>query len=178
MSSSLYKIVEVYDKKEKKWKLAHNGDRYEFPCSLALRDNMRMRDLADVDRSELSDELQGLLNKQGNEGTFMHYNYHWLDISTLEEIREQQWARLSDIPDRMVKCDTNNKLNLIMDKLGIEEPKEHGYEETVEDLKECIGCDLELALGVERDIAEINMLARLYADNEYNNEKRVIIYYC
>ena len=178
MSSSLYKIVEVYDKKENKWKLAHNGERYEFPCSLALRDHLRIYNLADVNRGELSEELQEFLKKQDKEESFMHYNYHWLDMSTLEEIRETQWNNIVDSPYRKIKCDTNTKLNLILDDLGIQKLEDFECEETSEDLREYLSCDLELALGVERDVAEINMLARLYADSAYDNEKRIIVYYC
>lgn len=178
MSSSLYKIVEVYDKKENKWKLAHNGDRYEFPCSLALRDHLRIYNLADVDRNELSEELQERLNKRDKEESFARYNYRWLDMSMLEEIRDKQWDNIVNSPDRKIKCDTNTKLNLILDDLGIRKLEEIEGEDTEDDIKEYISCDLELALGVERDMSEINILARLYADCEYNNEKRIIVYYC
>ena len=177
MSSSLYKIVETYDEKEKKWKLAKNNGKYEFPCSLAVRDYLRHYNLQDVNKKELSEELQTIIIDEEKNNYPFKYQYHLLDESTLEEIRDEYIEKIVNIADKKVKCDTNDKLNKIMDKLGVAK-EDYDDAETVDDIKETLDYYVEILCGVEKDIAEINFIARLYSDKIYGAKRRVIVFYC
>ena len=177
MSSSLYKIVEIYDENEKKWKLAKNQGKYEFPCALATRDYLRHYNLADVNKDELSEELQELISKNDEGISPLKYRYHWLDESTLEDIRDEYIEKIINIADKKVKCDTNDKLNKIMDKLGVAK-EDYDDAETVDDIKETLDYYVEILCGVEKDIAEINFIARMYSDKIYGAKRRVIVFYC
>jgi len=177
MSSSLYKIVEIYDEKEKKWKLAKNQGRYEFPCSLDTRDYLRNYNLGDVNKEELSEELQAIIAKDEEANSPLKYRYHWLEESMLENIRDEYIEKIVNIPDTKTKFEVNDKLNKIMDKLCIDQ-QEFEEHETIDDIKESLEYFIELVCGLEKDIAEINLLARLYSDKIYGAKIRVIVYYC
>ena len=177
MSSSLYKIVEVYDEKEKKWKLAKNQGKYEFSCALATRDYLRHYNLADVNKDELSEELQELISKNDEGISPLKYRYHWLDDSMLEDIKDEYVEKIVNIVDRKVKFDTNEKLDKIMDKLGVDK-QGLGEGESTEDIKESLEYFIEVVCALEKDITEINLLARLYSDKIYGAQRRVIVYYC
>lgn len=178
MSSSLYKIVEVYDEKNDKWRLAWNGKEFEFNCSLSLRDILRHHDLIDVDRAELSDELREILDKREEKDSFAkYYRYHWIEPSELEEIVDKYHEMIMNIPDKSIESDTNNKLNKIMEALNIEN-KDAEYEMTPDDIKGDLEYLVDTVSGVEGDIAEINLLARLYSDEPYGAKRRIIVYYC
>lgn len=177
MSSSLYKIVEIYDEKEKKWKLAKNQGKYEFPCALATRDYLRNYNLDDVNKEELSEELQDVISKNDEGISPLKYRYHWLDESMLEDIKDEYIEKIINIADRKIKSDTNDKLDKIMEKLGVDKQDlEEG--ESVEDIKESLDYFIEVVRALEKDIAEINLLARLYSDKVYGAKRRVIVYYC
>jgi hypothetical protein len=64
-----------------------------------------------------------------------------------------------------------------MDKLGVDK---EGYDdaETVDDIKETLDYYVEILCGVEKDIAEINFIARMYSDKIYGAKRRVIVFYC
>ena len=177
MSSSLYKIVEIYDDKDEKWKLAKINGKFEFPCALATRDYLRHYNLPDANKEELSEELQAAILDDEKANYPLKYRYHLLDESTLNEIRDEYIEKIINIADKKVKCDTNDKLNKIMDKLGVDKEDYDGAE-TVEDIKETLDYYTETLCGVEKDTAEINFIARLYSDKIYGAKRRVIVFYC
>lgn len=177
MSSSLYKIVEVYDKNENKWKLAKFNGKFEFKCSLAVRDYLRRYDLDDVNKEDLSEELQQIISEEEKTIYPLTYRYHLLDDSMLNKIRDEYAEKIINITDEKIECDTNDKLNKIMDKLGINAEDAEEYN-TVDDLKESIDYYLDVVCGFGKDIDEINLLSKLCAGDQYDVKIRVIIYYC
>ncbi len=173
MSSSLYKVVEIYNEKEKKWELARNNGNYAFPCSLAVRDYLRYYNLSDVNKKELSEELQAIIIEEEKTNYPFKYQYHLLDEFTLDEIRDEYIEKIINIADKKVKCDTNDKLNKIMDKLGVDK-EDYDDAETVDSIKETLDYYVEILCGFSRDIAEINLIS----GKTYGEKRRVIVFYC
>lgn len=177
MSSSLYKIVEIYDEKENNWKLAKINGKYEFPCSFAVRDYLRCYNLLDVNDEELSEELQKIISENNKSIYPLRYRYHILEESLLEEIKDEYLEKITNIPDKKIKCDTNDKLNMIMGKLGIGN-SEYEDDDTVEDIKETLDYYTEIVCGVEKDLSEVRLISMLCSDKSYGIKIRIIVYYC
>jgi hypothetical protein len=86
MEVKLYKIVEVYDSEEQRWKLAEIGGKYVYECSTTMK--RACPDLDEVDEYELSKELrEKILNK---EEVLLHKGrtFYWYNVSLMQAVKD------------------------------------------------------------------------------------------